>query len=96
MMDKNTCYDLFREIVVNKKPLYDQRTNYNMEKLVKFKMELSNLLDTYVKLKQVLCYKAIQGKRYLQLKIKLINVSKQVLMIYLEQGQEVYIPPELS
>lgn len=50
-MDKNTCYDLFREIVVNKKPMYDQRTNYNMEKLVKFKMELSSLLDTYMKLK---------------------------------------------
>jgi hypothetical protein len=50
MMDKNTCYDLFREVKINNKPLYDQR-NYNMEKMVKFKMELSNLHDTYIKLR---------------------------------------------
>lgn len=67
-----------------------------MEQMVKFKMELSNLLDTYVKLRQVLLFRAIQGKRFLQLKLKLINVSKQVLMIHLEQGKEVHIPPELS
>jgi hypothetical protein len=30
------------------------------------------------------------------LKIKLINVSKQILTINLEQGNEVHIPPELS
>lgn len=93
MMNKNTCYDLFRDIVINEKPLYDQK---NLEQSVKFKMELANLLDTYLKLKQVLCYKAIQGKRYLQLKLKLIGVAKQVLLIHLEQGLQVYIPAELS
>jgi hypothetical protein len=26
MMNKNTCYDLFKEIVINDKPLYDQKS----------------------------------------------------------------------
>lgn len=48
MMNKNTCFDLFRDIRINNKPMYDQK---NLEQSIKFKMEIANLLDTYAKLR---------------------------------------------
>ena len=73
MIGKYTCLDLFREVKIDNVPLFDSK---NMSQLVRYKLKYNHLMDVYLKLRLVLGFKAITGKMYIQLIIKLIDISK--------------------
>lgn len=49
-----------------------------------------------MKLRLLLQLKAMKGEMYIQLLLRVIDVAKQVFILAIEMGIEVYIPPELS
>jgi hypothetical protein len=94
MMDKGTCYDMFKEVIMdNDKPMY---SNKSIEESVKYKLKVSHLTDNYRKLKLRLAIGCIKGKMFVMLHIKLIDIAKLLLLLQLEEGIEALICPELS
>ena len=94
MIDKTTSMDVFRDVKIDGKPLYEN--SLDMHQLVKQKMEKNILTSTYRKFKLILGMKILQGSLYLKVMLKLIEVAKKLFVYDMEQGGEVYIMSELS
>tara|TARA_B110000285_G_scaffold201839_1_gene236758 strand:- start:49 stop:306 length:258 start_codon:yes stop_codon:yes gene_type:complete len=67
-----------------------------MEESVKYKLKLNHLTGNYKTMKLLLGFGCINGKNFVQLNIKLIDIAKQLLLLNLEQGGDAHIYPELS
>jgi hypothetical protein len=93
MTNKNSCIDMFKDVVVNDVPLFDDKTFKNF---LQYKMNNNFLLDQYEKLNLILNFRAVRGLTFLKLLLKRIEMAKEVFVLNIEQGEEVFIMKDLS
>lgn len=72
--------------------MYEQKTIRNQ---LKFKQSL-NMLDIKSKMTLLGSLKIIHGALYIKVYLKRIDLAKEIFLLHFEQGQEVWIPTELS
>jgi hypothetical protein len=92
-MKKNECNDIFRDIRQNKSVIFEQKDykrfldnkiNYKSRKI------LFNRLNLYLKLG------ILSESVYIMVLLRRIELSKELFIIELEQGKEVFISKDLS
>ena len=95
---KNKCIDIFRNAV-----LYDKEGNpfkmYEVKSHKKFlevKMQKAQLSLNIRKIQLVLGLNCAQGMMFVKVLLKKINLVKDLFLTEIEQGNEVYIPKDLS
>ena len=94
MFDKNKCWDIFQDAKIdNDLRIYEEKT---IENKIAYKFKLSQRQDAYLKLKLLMSLRAIKGELYLQVALRCIRLAKEIFMIEVEEGKEVFIPQELS
>ena len=93
MVDKNRCYDIFQMAKVGNLRMYEPKT---IKKRLEFKFERNNRVDQYLRLKLVLSLGAVRGEFLIKIFLRIINLAKEIFVLNIEQGQEVFIPLELT
>ena len=73
--------------------MYEPKT---IKKRLEFKFERNNRVDQYLKLKLVLSLGAVKGEFLIQIFLRIISLAKEIFVLNIEQGQEVFIPLELT
>jgi len=97
ILDKNKCEDIFVDMVSLMNS--DGRTlqpSISFTKRTKQKFERKKRQLLVLSLKLVIGLKAVQGKFYLLALLKKITLVKELFIFDIEEGQEVFIPHELS
>ena len=92
-MKKNECNDIFRDIKQHKSENYEHKDYKRfLENKISYKSRriLFNRLNLYLKLGVLTKYV------YLMVLIRRIELSKELFVIDLEQGKEVFITKDLS
>lgn len=95
---KDKCKDIFEDAAVvtklgNELRLYEAK---DIQKKMYFRFKESAKQDLYLKLKLLLSMKAINGELFLQVILRCIQLQKEIFLLEVEEGREVYIPQELS
>ena len=95
---KNKCIDIFRNAV-----LYDKEGNpfkmYEVKSHKKFlevKMQKAQISLNVRKIQIILGLKCAEGMLFIKVLLKKISLIKDLLVTEIEQGNEVYIPKDLS
>ena len=91
--NKGKCFDMFQQLKINGRKMYQRKS---CEQILKFKINLSHREDLLMKLKFIKCLNAYSGATYIHLLLQQISLSKELLQLHIEQGDEVLIPAELS
>ena len=93
LFDKTKCCDIFNDVVVDDLNMYEQRSDR-----VKLQMKFKRMTYSHelTKVKFMLGVGGLMDIFYLKSVIKKIQLKKQLFVLELEQGQEVFIPNELS
>ena len=92
MLNKNTCTDIFKHSMVSKGNqrirMYEHKTNkrYFRDKMIK-----NNLIILQSKLKLVLGLKSLPGILYIRAMLMKIELSKQIFVLDVSDGLEVFI-----
>ena len=73
--------------------LYQEKT---IEKKIAFKFKISQRQDAYLKLKLLISLRSIRGELFLQVALRCIRLAKEIFMLEIEEGREVFIPQELA
>jgi len=73
--------------------LYQEKT---IEKKIAFKFKISTRQEAYLKLKLLVSLRSIRGELFLQVALRCIRLAKEIFMIEIEEGREVFIPQELA
>lgn len=93
LFDKSKCCDVFNDVIVEDLQMYEQRSS-RVKLQMKFKrMQWSAQLR---KVKFMIGVGGLTDDFYLMAVIKKIELQKAMFVLELEQGQEVFIPNELS
>lgn len=93
LFDKSKCVDVFNDVIVEDLQMYEQRSS-RVKLQMKFKrMQWGAQLR---KVKFMLGVGGLTDDFYLMAVIKKIELQKAMFVLELEQGQEVYIPNDLS
>jgi len=74
--------------------LVNEGMDYN--KLIRYKRERNRLLYDINKLKILLNIKAVSRSIYIKILLYKIELVKELFIVELETGLEVFIPPELA
>jgi hypothetical protein len=93
LFDKTKCCDVFNDVIVDDIQMYEQRSG-RVKLQMKFKrMQMTSQLT---KVKFMLGVGGLTDLFYLKAVLRKIELQKKMFVLELEQGQEVYIPNELS
>ena len=92
-MNKNTVLDIFRE--QQQDNLSAQFERKNLKRSLDFKIQTRKLKMHYNRLRFFQGLNILKGRLYLEAQLKRISISKQLFILELEQGTEVFIPPDL-
>jgi hypothetical protein len=93
LFNNNTSHELFKDILVRGKPMYEPQTlNYH----IKSKIIRGKLLNQLLRLTLMSNLKSIDRILFVQTRLKIIQLMKEVVAFDVAQGQEVSIPAELS
>ena len=93
MTDKNSCMDMFKDVKIDDVGLFEDKTFKNY---LTFKMNNNYLLDQYEKLNLIINFRAVRGLTFLKLLLKRLEMAKELFVLNIEQGDEVYIMKDLS
>ena len=93
MFDKNKCWDIFQDAKTDNIRLYQKKT---IQKKIEFKFNLFRLQEIYLKLKLLISLKTMTGELYLLVALRCIRVARDIFLLRVEEGVEVFIPKELS
>mmetsp|Transcript_2861 Transcript_2861/g.4446 ORF Transcript_2861/g.4446 Transcript_2861/m.4446 type:complete len:200 (-) Transcript_2861:1415-2014(-) len=95
IMNKNKVIDIFPpQKFDQKQDLVNENMNFN--RIIRYKREKNRLLYEINKLKILINLKAIRRAIFIKVLLLKIDLIKQLFVLELEQGLEVFIPPELS
>lgn len=93
LFDKTKCCDVFNDVIVDDIQMYEQRSG-RVKLQMKFKrMQMTSQLT---KVKFMLGVGGLTDLFYLKAVLRKIQLQKAMFVLELEQGQEVYVPNELS
>ena len=53
-------------------------------------------MECYAKLKLLMSLHSIRGELYIQVILRIIKLRREVFLLDIEEGREVFIPPELA
>ena len=68
----------------------------NQRKFIKDKMSLNTRQKTYIKLNMAIKLRCISGKAFLNALLRRIELAKEMFILEIETGQEVFIPKDLT
>lgn len=98
MSKKNRCIDFFKDATIVDKNdeqirMYEKKTEakYFTEKRIKTDLEVR-----YARIKLVINLKSLQGALYLKSVLEKIEISRKLFVIAVQDGDEIYIPRDLS
>ena len=97
MSKKNRCQDFFKETTIEKDDeqirMYEKKSEakYFSEKRIKTDLEVR-----YARIKLVLNLKSLQGALYLKTVLEKIEISRKLFVIAVQDGDEIYVPHDLS
>lgn len=95
--DKENCLDIFRDVMtVLADKEQDGHSKTNERKFLKDKISRNSREKTIIKLNMVIKLRAINGIAYLRCLLRKIQIAKELFILEIEQGAEVFIPKELS
>lgn len=97
--NKDNCMDVFRDILdYMKQNDSDEAVGLKIEpsSFIKMKMNKNSRVKVKTMLGMATKMKAISGLAFLQCLLKRIELTKQLFMIEIQLGQEVFIPEDLS
>ena len=101
----NTVLSLTKDQDIFKKMMFKMRMMENKEvsanqiqsrKHIKQRMKKNVWEILFWKLKMVINLKAVSGLCYIMVALKKIDIVKKIFIVEIEDGNEVYIPKELS
>ena len=92
-MDKSRCFDIFYETNIDGTPMYEQDSH---ERKLKYKFNRNNMQSELNTLKLLKSIGAFKGHFYVKALLRRIHLSKQLLIIELEQGLEIFIPRDFQ
>ena len=94
VFNKNKCWDIFQEAKLdNGVRLYEAKP---VKKKYRYKFDRTNKMELYHKLKLLLSLQAVRGELFIQVFLRCIKLRKEVFMLDIEEGREVFIPRELA
>ena len=93
MTDKSKCIDLFCKLKLDDDYVYDQQPHNNMFEFKSKKRIIEKMIN---KIKFVKCFDILKGEVYNFLLLRLIELEKELFVLDVEQGNEVFIPKTLS
>ena len=91
--NKNNCFDLFQDIKVDNKFLYMPMLP---KERIRMKYKQEEILSQYKKMKLIIDLRAVKKVTFLRCVLKRIKLAKELFLIDMEQGDECFIPTELS
>ena len=68
----------------------------SIRNLINYKFQLKSKRRMYVKLKTILAIRAGKTEMFIRVLLKCIQLQKELFVLELEQGQQVFIPNELN
>lgn len=94
IMKKERCIDIFRDAFVkNEKEANDM---LRIQRATIYKFRIRSLQQQFDKIKMLLQMRIIKGSMYLMLILKKIETSKQIFMLEIQSGKDVFVPQDLS
>ena len=94
--DRNKCFDLFSRVKIGNNRMYKWRS---IKKLVQYRVEMQKAFELRSKMQLLKYLKAFVGfgrTTYMELVLKEIELSKEILILDLELGTEAIIPTQLQ
>jgi hypothetical protein len=68
----------------------------NKAQISRYKIRRSFLLKQYNKVKMLMDLRILKGLFFIEILLRRIKLAKQIFVLDVEQGQEVFIPKDLS
>ena len=91
---KNNCRDIFLEAEVEDGVRMFQEKS--VVQRIKFKFKITQKRDQYMKLRFMILLNAVKGELYLQVLLRSMKLVKEIFILEVEEGTEVFIPRQLS
>lgn len=92
-VEKQTCIDMFQNVQVNDIDMYQQK---NKQQVHRYKIRRTFLMKQYMKIRLILALRMLKGLFFIETLLTKIKLAKQIFVLDVEQGQEVFILDDLS
>ena len=93
MKDKSKCVDMFVKLQLDGNHVYDQQPQIDLIEFKSKKLKLEKIIN---KIKFIKGFNILKGEMYNFLLLRLIEVQKELFVLDVEQGNEIFIPKSLS
>lgn len=93
LFTNSDCRDLFANVKINGKPMYNNR---NIAVQLRFKFNQQIISEEVLKLKFMMGIGGLNDLFYIMTILRRKRLIRKKFVLELEQGQEVFIPNELS
>lgn len=92
-VEKQTCIDMFQNVQVNDMDMYQQK---NKQQVHRYKIRRTFLMKQYMKIRLILSLRMLKGLFFIETLLTKIKLAKQIFVLDIEQGQEVFVLDDLS
>lgn len=93
LFDNSSCHDLFQNVKINGKPMY---LNRDVGTKLRFKFNKRVLHEELLKIKFILGVGGLNDLFFIIAILKKYDIVKKKFVLDLEEGQEVFIPQDLT
>lgn len=96
LVKKNKCSDIFKYTVIDSEKGLRMFDDKSAKDFLRIKKSRVNKISVIHQLNIILGLKAVQKMAYVNFTLKKIELQKNLFLIDIEQGQEVFVPKDLS
>lgn len=93
MLNREKCFHIFQECKVGNILMYEQKS---MKKELEYKFNTNYATEMKTKMTIITNLKAAKGSVYILILLKKIAMARDLFILKFEQGEETYIPFELT